>query len=118
MRQLSIVLLLAVGTLFTFLAALGGARMPDIFLRMQAMTKAAAFGLGVLFVAAAVAFEDLEVTARCLAAIALMLATMPISAQLIARAAILSGVRLWERTVVNELERGREQAEPPKALED
>ena len=42
-----------VGSSFAFLAALGVLRMPDVFTRMQASTKASTLGLGCLLIGAA-----------------------------------------------------------------
>ena len=48
-----------VGSSFAFLAALGVLRMPDVFTRMQASTKASTLGLGCLLIGAALQFGDL-----------------------------------------------------------
>ncbi len=47
-----------VGSSFAFLAALGVLRMPDVFTRMQASTKASTLGLGCLLIGAALQFAD------------------------------------------------------------
>ena len=98
--------LLFVGAAFLFLAAVGIARMPDLFTRMQTTSKAATLGVGCVVLAVAVHFGDLGVTARALAVIVFVLLTAPVAAHLIARAAYLTGVELWEGTVADEL-RGR-----------
>lgn len=104
MLELLAAILLMIGSTFTLIAGIGVLRMEDVFIRMHAMTKAATFGLGCLFLAAAVAFADIHITLRSVAAIALLLSTTPVAAQLIGRAAARSGVPLSDRTVVNELE--------------
>ena len=47
------------GSLFALLAAIGVLRMPDVFTRMQASTKASTLGLGCLLVGAALQMADL-----------------------------------------------------------
>jgi multicomponent Na+:H+ antiporter subunit G len=46
------------GTLFALLAAVGLLRMPDVFTRMQASTKASTLGLACLLIGAAVHSSD------------------------------------------------------------
>ncbi len=99
-------LLLMTGGLFMFLAALGVARQPDLFTRMQAATKAVALGSTCILIAVAVYFADLGITTRALLVSVFIYLTAPISAHLMARAAYFVGVPLWEGTVVDEL-RGR-----------
>lgn len=96
--------LLVAGALFAFVAALGVVRLPDLLVRMHAATKAGTLGAGLIFLAAAIHGADTGVTLRALAAIAFLLLTAPVSAHLIGRAAYRVGVRLWDRTVVDELD--------------
>lgn len=95
--------LLVVGAIFMFLAALGVARMPDLFTRMQTATKAVTLGVGCTFLAVAVHFAEAEVTFRVVLIIAFFLLTAPVSAHMIVRAAYIVGVSLWEKSVVDEL---------------
>ncbi len=95
--------LMLVGGAFLFLAALGVVRMPDLFSRMQAATKAATLGIACLLLAVAVYFEGLGVATRALATIVFFLLTAPVTAHIIARAAYFVGVPLWEKTIVDEL---------------
>jgi multicomponent Na+:H+ antiporter subunit G len=98
--------LLAVsGGFFAFAAALGVLRMPDVYIRMHASTKAGTLGCGLALLAVAVHFGELGVVSRALAAIAFLLFTAPVGAHMIARAAYRTGVPLWERSVVDELAR-------------
>jgi multicomponent Na+:H+ antiporter subunit G len=105
-RDAVVLVLLAVGSLFGLLASIGIVRLSDVFMRMHAMAKATTFGLGCLLLAAALVWEDIFVASKCLAAIALLFATLPVAAQIIGRAAVHSGVALDERTVVNDLKHG------------
>ncbi len=70
MKDLIVALLLVVGAAFLLLAAIGVIRMPDLFSRMSAATKAATLGVSCLLLAAALHFGQLGVTTRALAAIA------------------------------------------------
>jgi len=95
--------LMLVGAVFTFIAAFGVVRLPDLFMRMHANTKSATLGVGFIMLGAAVYFEDVTVTVRALAVILFLLITAPISSHLLARAAYFSGVPLWEKTLSDDL---------------
>ena len=95
--------LVLAGSLLTAVAALGVARMPDLFTRMQAATKAGTFGVSCLFLAVALSFGTLDVTVRALLVIVFVLTTGPVAAHVLARAAYRSGIPLWPGTVRDEL---------------
>jgi multicomponent Na+:H+ antiporter subunit G len=94
---------MVIGAVFMFVAGLGIVRMPDLYLRMSASTKAATLGVSSVLVATAIYFNDLGITGRSAAIIAFLLLTAPVAAHMIGRAAYITGVPLWERTAHNEL---------------
>ncbi len=94
---------LVVGALFLLLAALGVLRMPDLFTRLSAQTKAVALGSGSMFMAVLVHFDDVTTDTRAIAGIAFFLVTAPVAAHVIARAAYRLGLPLWEGTVIDEM---------------
>ena len=96
-------LLMLAGGAFTFIAGLGVLRMPDVYVRMHASTKAGTLGVGLIMAAIAMTAESTGVVAKALAAIAFVILTAPVAAHLIGRAAYRAGVPLWHGTVVNEL---------------
>jgi multicomponent Na+:H+ antiporter subunit G len=106
-------LLWIVGSAFAFLAALGVLRMPDVFTRMQASTKASTLGLGCLLLGAAVQLADLASVIRLISIAAFLLLTTPVSAHVIARASYRADVPLWDGTVLDEREAANEPG-PPK----
>ncbi|GAA0587074.1 monovalent cation/H(+) antiporter subunit G [Caenispirillum bisanense] len=108
--------LLLSGGFFSLVAALGVVRLPDVFIRMHASTKAGTLGGGLIMAAVAVELWDAGVTARVIAIIAFLLLTAPIAAHIIGRAAYRIGVPLWEASVVDEW-RGREDPAPPEELD-
>jgi multicomponent Na+:H+ antiporter subunit G len=105
--------LLVIGSVFMLLAGIGVVRMPDLFMRMQAATKAATLGAGCMLLAVAVHFQDLAVTARAILVTAFVLLTAPVAAHVIARAAYSVGVPLWEGTLCDELRQQRPSADEP-----
>jgi multicomponent Na+:H+ antiporter subunit G len=95
----------AAGPVFALLAAIGLLRMPDVFTRMQASTKASTLGLGCLLIGAALQLGDVGSLIRVASIGAFILLTTSVAAHVIARAAYLADVPLWEGTVLDE--RGR-----------
>jgi multicomponent Na+:H+ antiporter subunit G len=104
MTEIIIVGLSSLGTLFILLAAIGVVRMPDIYLRISVTTKAATLGIGLILLASAVYFGDGAITARILAIILFMLLTAPVGAHMIGRASYFTGVKLWKKSHIDDLE--------------
>lgn len=104
MIHVLVMLLLAIGTTFTLVAAIGLLRMPDVYMRLQVSTKGATLGVGSLLLAVPLFFTDLEVAVRALLIVAFIFLTTPISGHMLARAAYIVGVPLAKRAVVDELE--------------
>ena len=74
-----------VGATLALLAGVGVLRMPDVFTRMQASTKASTLGLGCLLIGAAFLFGDLASFVRVSSIGAFILLTTPVAAHAIAR---------------------------------
>jgi multicomponent Na+:H+ antiporter subunit G len=85
---------LVIGGAFMFLGALGLLRMPDVYNRIQAGTKAVT--LGTLSVLIGVGFEHPDWWGRLLLIAGFILFTNPVGASTIARALYLTGVRPWQ----------------------
>ncbi len=103
MTDLLVALLIAIGTTFMLLAAVGVVRMPDVYMRLQVSTKGASLGAGLVLLAVPVFFGDLAIGVRALLIIGFVFLTTPISAHMLARAAYIVGVPLWEESVIDEL---------------
>ena len=99
-------LLLIAGGFFVFVAALGVLRLPDLFMRMHAATKAGTLGAGLVLFAAAVVFADLGVAVKGLVVFVFLLLTAPVAAHVLGRAAYYDRVELWDQTHHDDL-RGR-----------
>lgn len=106
MIHLAVALLLALGSTFVLIAAIGVLRMPDVYMRLQVSTKGATLGAGTLLLAVPIFFGDIEIFVRAMLIIAFVFLTTPISGHMLARAAYIVGVPLWKGAVVDEL-RGR-----------
>lgn len=98
------VVLLVAGGFFVFVAALGVLRLPDLFMRMHAATKAGTLGAGLVLMAAAVVFGDLGVAVKAVVVFVFLLLTAPVAAHVLGRAAYYDGVGVWERTHRDDLQ--------------
>ncbi len=94
--------LFILGATLALLAGVGVLRMPDVFTRMQASTKASTLGLQCLLAAVALRNPELSFVVRAASIAAFMLLTTAVAAHVIARAAARSGVPLWTGSMVDE----------------
>ena len=90
------------GAAFALLAAVGVLRMPDVFTRMQASTKASTLGLACLLLGTALQMGDLASVIRAACIGAFVFLTTPVAGHVIARASYIAGVPLWQGTVLDE----------------
>jgi len=90
MRVAVAVVLLAAGVAFIAIASIGVARLPDVFQRMHAATKAGGIGTSLVVLGVLVAGGVARPLTGVLT-ILFMLLTLSVASQLLARAAYLSG---------------------------
>jgi multicomponent Na+:H+ antiporter subunit G len=118
MRDIVTAVLWLAGASLALLAAVGVLRMPDVFTRMQASTKASTLGLGCLLLGAALQMNDFASFIRVASIGAFVLLTTPVSGHVIARASYFAGVPLWEGTVLDERERNGTPIDPSEPHDD
>ncbi len=94
---------LIIGVAFCLLAAVGVLRMPDLYTRMQASTKAGT--LGIVFIVASVGFHfgDPLTALEATLIIGFLFFTAPIASHLIGRAGYVMRARQWQGSVLDEL---------------
>ncbi len=85
--------IMLVGAGFAVIATIGILRLPDLYTRTHAASKAGTLGSGLLLLALAVYSQELDVVTRAIAAIVFFVLTAPISSHLLARSAYLVGYR-------------------------
>ncbi|UFN47920.1 monovalent cation/H(+) antiporter subunit G [Roseomonas sp. OT10] len=93
-RDLLGIALVLAGVAFLAIAALGVVRLPDAFQRMHAATKAGTLGSTLLLLGVMLAEGSGGTAVSGGLTILLMLVTLPVSAQLLGRAAYMSGATL------------------------
>lgn len=101
--EIVIIGLLVLGTMFCVLAAIGMARMPDVYSRMQAATKAGTLGVACLLLATSMHAASLPVIVEGILVILFLFLTSPIASHLIARSAYFVDVPRWKNTTIDEL---------------
>jgi multicomponent Na+:H+ antiporter subunit G len=104
MTDTIIAILATLGALFALLAAVGLVRMPDLYLRISVTTKAATLGIGLLLIGAAIYYNDVSISTRVVAIIFFILLTAPVGAHLIGRSSYFTGVKMWDKSVRDDLE--------------
>ena len=86
-----------IGSLFLFLGALGVLRMPDVYNRMQAGTKATTLGSMMFLLGIGIAHPDW--LGKIILLILFIVFTNPVSSHALARAAHFAGIKLSDKTV-------------------
>lgn len=98
-------ILLLMGALFMLLAAIGLVRMPDLYMRMHATTKAPAMGMLLLLAGLCTCFPQTSVIIKSLLVIIFIFITAPVSTHLISRTAYQMKVKKWKNTIYDDWEK-------------
>ncbi len=87
--------LILTGALFTFIGSLGLARLRDFYTRLHGPTKASTLGVGCLLIASSVFFSNQGdgISLHEVLVSLFLFITAPISAHLLAKAALHTGVK-------------------------
>ena len=104
MKEILVLIFLTIGTLFILIASIGLLKMPDVYLRMSASTIAGTFGVATMLIAVAIYFLDITVTLHIIGIIIFLILTVPIGAHMLGRAAHIIGLKMWDKTVCDDLE--------------
>ncbi|EIJ33871.1 Na+/H+ antiporter subunit G [Thiothrix nivea] len=93
-------ILVLVGAFFTLLGSLGLAKMPDFFMRLHGPTKATTLGVGSVLVASALyfSFNTDGISLHEVLVTLFLFMTAPVSAHMMAKAALHLRVKQVERT--------------------
>ena len=96
-------IIILIGAFFILISAIGIIRMPDLFTRMSATTKASTLGVGLVLLGTALFWQDIGISARAIIIVTFLFLTAPVAAHVIGRAAYFDKVPLWNNTKVDEL---------------
>ncbi|WP_394739825.1 monovalent cation/H(+) antiporter subunit G [Natronococcus roseus] len=90
-----IVLFVALGVFFTLVAAIGVLRLPDVYTRSHAATKADTLGAGFTIVAVGIYFGTTGEILRTILLLVFIYITNPTAAHSITRAAYSQDIEVW-----------------------
>ncbi|MDX1971088.1 MAG: monovalent cation/H(+) antiporter subunit G [Candidatus Sumerlaeia bacterium] len=90
------------GLFFTFTGTLGIVRFKDVYLRLHAATKSLTFGFTFFVFGAGLLTHDPNAIAKTVLIVAFQFLTSPLSAQMIARAAVLRGIKPLRQSAGND----------------
>ena len=93
--------LIAIGILFDLFGCIGLVRLPDVYNRLQAATKCVTLGTCMILIGILFIMGIGSAGIRALLCAVFILFTSPVAAHALARAAHRSGVKLWEKSVVD-----------------
>lgn len=93
------IVFIVIGIAFDFIGCLGLIRLPDIYNRLQASTKCVTLGTCSIMFGVFIMSGFNAVGIKALLCAVFLLLTAPVSAHALSRAAHISGVKLWEKSV-------------------
>lgn len=96
-------IIIMVGVLFVFIGAVGLIRLPDFYIRVSAITKAATVGVACIMIGVALYYNEIGMAIKAFVVVIFLLITSPIASHIIGRTAYIDGVPLWEETEEDEL---------------
>lgn len=102
------------GVILIFIASIGLFKMPDIYTRMSAVTKAVTFKVGLVMLSVSIYFNTFPVVFKSLLIVFLLLLTTPVSSHLLGKEAHRRKMPLWKKTLTDELAEYNDENEPDK----
>ncbi|MFW5821139.1 MAG: monovalent cation/H(+) antiporter subunit G [Bacteroidota bacterium] len=84
-REIIISVFLISGSLLIFIAGIGILRLPDIYMRMHALTKATSLAIMLMLIGAGIYFPVLSVFFKALIIIVFLYLTIPVAANLLGK---------------------------------
>lgn len=97
--------IIAVGIMFDLLGCIGMVRFPDVYNRLQAGTKCVTLGVCLILIGTIVMADTAPTRLKAVLCIVFILITSPTAAHALARAARYSGIKLWDKGVVDQFEK-------------
>lgn len=95
---------ISIGLFFDFIGCVGLVRLPDVYNRLQASTKCITLGTCSILFGAFLIHGFTAAGIKSLLCIGFLILTAPVAGHALARASHKSGVKLWEKSVVDKYE--------------
>ena len=96
--------IMTLGILFNLLGCIGMVRFPDVYNRLQAGTKCVTLGVCLILIGTIVMTDNTPIRLKAVLCVVFILISSPTAAHALARAARRSGIKLWDRSVVDQYE--------------
>jgi len=94
MNEVLVAVFLILGSVFILIAALGFLRLPDVYMRMHAITKASSLAIILFSIALIIAHPNYRIILGSILLVVFVVATAPISSHMLARVAHLIGIKM------------------------
>ena len=107
-----------IGIAFIAIAAIGILRMPDVYTRMSAVTKAVALGVGFILVGVVFHFNDTAVMVKATVIVVFLIFSLSVAAHVIGLAAYEDRTPMSDLTFRDELRDAIGRQEAPERVED
>jgi multicomponent Na+:H+ antiporter subunit G len=97
MTEVIAYIFMSIGLCFVFLGCVGLLRMPDVYCRLQASTKCVTLGTGGVLLGALIMTGFSAIGVQAIVCLVFLFLNSPTSAHALARAAEISGIKVWEK---------------------
>lgn len=94
-KEILISFFVVTGSLFILVASIGLLRMPDIYTRMHAATKATSWGIMLILFGVMIYYPSLGIIMKSLLIIIFLYLTTPVAANLLGKTSLEMGLPVW-----------------------
>ncbi|MCT8139637.1 Na+/H+ antiporter subunit G [Anaerobacillus sp. CMMVII] len=110
MTEIVISAFVLLGAFLSLLGSIGILRFPDVYGRLHAATKSATLGVISIMLAVFIYFHFVEglFSGKVLLTIVFVFITAPVAGFMVSRSAYNTGVKLWEKSVQDDLQKAFE----------
>jgi multicomponent Na+:H+ antiporter subunit G len=105
-----------IGILFIVISAVGIIRMPDVYTRMSAVTKAVTLGVGFILLGVVIHFNETGMLIKCAIIFVFLLFSLSVAAHVIGLTAYRDKTPMTDLTFLDEL--ARDENEGPVRVKD
>lgn len=111
--KIIVILSVMIGAFLNLIAALGVLRLPDVYTRNHAASKASTLGIMSILLGTFLYFYLINdhFNSRILLGIVFFFLTTPVAGHLIGRASYNTGVKLWDKSVQDDLKQSKNNTE-------
>ena len=96
-QDILVSIFIIIGSLWMLIASIGIIRLPDIYMRIHALTKSSSLGLMFLLFGVMIYYPGFSVIIKSFAIIVFLYLTLPVSANLLGKSAIDSNAFFWKK---------------------